>query len=123
MVHVEGAVSIQCDCSADHDEECRCYLPRRIVARKEHLCCECRVPIARGQRYLRETGIDPDGDPFSYATCMPCAAIREHYCPKGWVWGGLAEQIEECIGWDYREDPPEDNDERFDGNVPVGAVA
>lgn len=117
-------MSIQCDCSVDCDEPARCYSDRNIIARKEHVCIECRATIKRGERYKREKGIGFQGDTFSYATCMPCARIRAHYCSNGWIWGDLADTIQECIGWDYREDPPDDeHDPQFDGNVPVREVA
>jgi len=49
--------------------------------------------------------------------------IRDHYCSGGWLIGGLAEQIEHCIGFDYREVPDQDgeDDPQFDGGVPVKA--
>jgi hypothetical protein len=99
---------ISCDCSVDCDEPCLvcCEVTRK--ARKEHRCCECRETIRVGQRYVEETGIDYDHDPFCYRTCLPCHAIRERYCPGGWCWGDLAQTIYDCLEFDYRKVPGAD---------------
>lgn len=111
-------MGIQCDCSCDCDEMPRVERDTVRKARKEHQCCECLEPIVPGERYQEHKGIDYDGDPFLYRTCLPCQRIRQQYCPSGWYVGGLADQIEECIGWDYREHPPDEEDDPvYDGDV------
>lgn len=115
-------MGIQCDCSCDCDEMPRCQTTTTRRARREHQCCECYDTIVRGERYCELKGLDYDGDPFIHRTCLPCERIRQQYCPSGYYIGGLAEQIEPCIGFDYREAPDQgepDNPE-FDGGVSVG---
>lgn len=109
-------MSISCDCSVTDWDSNRCSSFAIRKARKQHECCECHEPIKVGQQYEDARGIDHDGGPWHYRTCLPCMRIREHYCPHGWLWGFLAETIQECIGFDYRE-VPEGDDEVFDGDV------
>ena len=88
-----------CDCSADYDPPA---IVREAIhwARKTYICCECGEQIKPGQRYERADG---KWDKYwsTYATCMPCLAIRKAYCPQGWVYGELLETISECLGLDY----------------------
>lgn len=103
---------IECDCSRSDFEPCRCSTTVKRKASKEHKCCECHEKIKPGECYEVASGIDCEGEPFRYKTCLACAAIRERYCSGGWIWGELAEQIEPCIECDYRELPhPDDADE------------
>jgi hypothetical protein len=120
-------MGIQCDCSIvfDAGETIRCSSKAIRKARKQHQCVECLEDIEPGQRYEHVRGLDVDGDPFSDRTCLPCAAIRDQYCPSGYHVGHVAEQIEPCIGWDYREHPPGGPDDpQYDGSVaerkPIG---
>jgi hypothetical protein len=99
---------ISCDCSVDVDEPCRVWVEIRRKARKEHKCVECREAIRAGQHYVEETGIDAERSPFRYRTCAPCYAIRERYCPGGFIWGDLADTIWDCLGFDYRKVPGAD---------------
>jgi hypothetical protein len=107
--------NISCNCSVDlggSGDRCGTFETRR--ARKEHRCCECGETICIGQKHEHYSGIDADGNPCRYRTCLPCAAIRERYCPDGWMWGFLAETIYDCLGFDYREVPPEDDWDEID---------
>ena len=117
-----GAVTISCDCSCDDFDSDRCASLVIRKARKTHECCECQKPIRPGQQYEDATGIDSEGEPYRYRTCLPCKRIREHYCPSGWLWGCLAETLMDCIGFDYREVPTGDGGE-FDGDVAVAQVS
>jgi hypothetical protein len=101
---------IDCDCSCNDYDAPSCV--REVIrrARRPHTCCECGDTIEPGQRYEYVSGVW-DGHPDWHHTCLVCVAIREHYCPHGWLIGGLAEQIEECLGFDYREVPDEEDDE------------
>lgn len=110
-----GVLDITCDCSADVDEgdDGGTIAARVMVARKRWRCCECREAIEPNQKYERAFGMYGDGKPWVVRTCLPCVRIRERYCPHGWVYGELAGQIKECIGWDYREVPVGD-DPRYD---------
>jgi hypothetical protein len=96
---------ISCDCSSRDFESNRCQSYAIRKARKQHECCECQAPIRPGMQYEDAHGIDAYGGAWQFRTCLPCMHIREHYCPHGWIWGCLAEQIEECIGFDYRTVP------------------
>ncbi|MBW2672482.1 MAG: hypothetical protein JRD89_03580 [Deltaproteobacteria bacterium] len=109
-----------CDCSVDVDCGPRCSSEKTRTARKQHRCIECLEPIEPGERYVNEWGLDYEGDPYSYHTCVLCHRIRRHYCPSGWFWGMLAEHLEDCIGFNYLTGPDdEDDDPWFDGDVPV----
>ena len=100
---------IACDCSCDDYD----YEPNQIYeanvrkSRKPRTCCECAEPILPGQRYER-VDVLSDGSWAHYDTCAPCLAIRKWYCANGWIHGGLAAQIFDCIEFDYREVPEEE---------------
>jgi len=96
-------VSIQCDCSVTNEFDAnRVEIETIRKARKPHACCECGEVIAVEKLYEEASGIDHDGYPFRFRTCLYCVAIRKHYCPRGWLWGFLAETIMDCLGFDYR---------------------
>ncbi|MFA5053175.1 MAG: hypothetical protein WC565_03915 [Parcubacteria group bacterium] len=95
---------ISCDCSTDDGERPSICRIEWRKARKPHKCCECGDTIAKGQRYEHVSGLW-DGNWDRHDTCATCVAIRERYCPHGWIYGSLAEQIEECLDFDYREVP------------------
>jgi hypothetical protein len=104
-------VSISCDCSID-DYDC---LPAIFsegfpVARKLYKCCECAGEIKPGQKHYKATGLW-DGKWETYRTCMACYRIRERYCPRGYVFTELVATIKDCLGFDYREVPEEDDDD------------
>ena len=103
---------ISCDCSVDVDCEGRawCSVVKIRKSRKTHKCEECGDPIVPGQRYEYASGIW-DGRPDSHRTCLTCVAIRDRYCPGGYYYGELAQQIEDCLGFDYREVPVGDEEE------------
>lgn len=73
-------------------------------ARKPHKCCECDKEIHKGQRYQFISGLW-DGEWDSYKTCLPCASIRNQYCPHGAIFGNLVVVVFECLEFDYREVP------------------
>ncbi len=60
------------------------------TARKQHVCCECRLPILPGERYQSCFGVWDFG-PATMRTCAVCAWFRErvgqierqHGCPSG----------------------------------------
>lgn len=103
---------ISCDCSIDLDRVERpsvCHVEWR-KARRKHWCCECTEEIKVGERHEYATGIW-DGNWDSHRTCATCVAIRERYCPHGYIYGGLAETIKDCLGFDYRVAPEFDDEE------------
>ncbi len=69
---------------------------RRVTARKEHRCHECRRVIARGEGYSRETWIF-DGEMDSAKTCAHCRAVRDvmHRTCGGFSYGGLEPDMSE----------------------------
>jgi hypothetical protein len=91
-----------CDCSIDVDEGATCAWEEWRTARKPHVCCECRETIEPGETYEHARGVW-GGRWYAYRTCAPCARIRQDYCRWGWEYGALAEQIEACLGFNYRE--------------------
>jgi len=97
---------IACDCSYDGSglDLPSVSTTRTRTARKEHVCEECGGPIPKGAKYEYVRG-RWDDEWVTHKTCMVCMRIREWYCPHGWVYGELAIQIEECLGFDYREVP------------------
>lgn len=87
-----------CNCSIDvrdYDAPVCCTTVMR-TARKAHRCCECHRDIAPGDRYEEITGVW-DGRPDRFRTCVSCKFLRDTYCPDGTMYGGLFEQIEECV--------------------------
>ena len=95
---------ISCDCSVDLGEYPDFSEARIVKARKSHVCCECQEEIAPGQKY--EIIVGKWEDEFrSFKTCIGCRNLRNHLCYYGYELGGLAHQIYECIGFDYREEP------------------
>lgn len=100
-------MSISCDCSNDSGESPEFYKESQHTARKTYKCCECGESIEPGQKYHKAVGVWY-GDFRTYRTCIPCDNIRERYCPYGFVFGELSEAISNCIGFDYREVPEDD---------------
>lgn len=47
-----------------------------VRARKQHECCECRMPIYPGEEYERVEGLW-DGGWDCYKSCLSCAGWRE----------------------------------------------
>lgn len=91
-----------CDCSVYDYENPAFFREETPVARKAHKCCECDGEIKPGQKYHKAVGFW-DGEFQTWCTCWLCHAIREEYCPHGYIFGGLAETIMECHGFDYRK--------------------
>ena len=101
---------IACDCSCDltdYDDPPKIYEAQVRKCRKPRKCCECGDPILPGQHYERVDDLSDDGWSH-YDTCMPCLAIRKWYCAHGWIHGDLASQILDCIEFDYRQVPEDD---------------
>jgi hypothetical protein len=99
---------IACDCSIDNFEDRPSFSREQWrVARKPHVCCECREVIEPGSKYEYVAGCW-SGEWDEFKTCETCVRIREWYCASGWNYGGLAEQIYECLEFDYRTVPEDD---------------
>jgi len=100
-------LSISCDCSIDIDYSGELVHESFPIARKKYKCCECGEVIEPGQKYNRYTG-KWENEFSTFNTCMGCYRIRMQYCYYGWVFGELADQIADCLSFDYRYVPDED---------------
>jgi len=71
------------------------------VARKEHICSECRKKIQIKEKYERAEGVW-DGDFRTYKTCLDCRSVRSEFFCNGWtyeqIWNDLHEFISDCGG-------------------------
>lgn len=105
----ESNMSISCDCSADGYEGAKFSIETFPVARKEHKCCECRETIKPGQQYQNIKGLW-EGRFEIFKTCMPCYRIRKHYCPHGYIFETLQENISDCLGFNYTDADTEDDE-------------
>lgn len=85
------------------DEYDRVHWTRERKAIKQHQCEECRRPIERGERYQITSGIDSDGDPFSYKVCGHCLVACKWLSENcgGWVRSGVLEDLYEHVD-EYR---------------------
>jgi len=95
-------MSFQCDCSIEIDEDAELFREEFPVARKVHECCECKMIIKPGQKYQKVIG-KWEGEFSTFKTCLPCYNIRKHYCPNGYYFGELVEQLFNCLEFDYRK--------------------
>jgi hypothetical protein len=84
----------------DYDESGFQHREER-TARKEHVCCECKRVIAKGERYSWFSSKN-DGRIFTAKTCLVCEEIREAlYCDGyyfGRMWTDIREQFFEQGG-------------------------
>ena len=96
-------MNFSCDCSDDSGIQPHFSVKRTRKARKPHECLECGVTIAPGETYEYVVGKWDDFETFS--TCLGCSRIRQAFCSGGYIFGQLADQVSECIGFDYTEDP------------------
>lgn len=102
-------MSISCDCSAEGYDGPEVFREEHPTARKTYRCYECGGEIKPGQKYHKETGLW-EGRWETFRICKPCVGIRRKYCPRGYIYGNLVETIGECLGFDYREIPEEDEE-------------
>lgn len=88
------------DCACGFEPDCDAvpdvYTEKMVMARKEHVCCECGDKIATGEIYQRAWGIWRSG-PATYKTCRLCAKIRDDFCQEGWCFETLREALWECL--------------------------
>lgn len=89
------------DVDSSDGKQCSFHRTLKPVARKEHLCCECRRTIKPGEQYLAESGMW-DGGFYSHKTCADCWSMRCSFFGGGWyyghIWEDLEEHIRECGG-------------------------
>jgi len=71
------------------------------IARKEHLCSECRRDILKGEKYRIDRGVW-DGEFSSHKICLDCLSLREEFFCDGWtyehIWDDMHMFINECRG-------------------------
>jgi len=93
-----------CSCSCTYDfDPAAMYNARMVTARKPHGCCECGEPIVKGEVYHRADGMW-DGRWDHWATCRPCALIRDDICCGWFVFGELREAVWSALDFDYLDD-------------------
>ena len=84
-----------CSCDVDLEPVAVCEI-RRITARKEHRCDECREPIKRGGQYVRIKALF-DGRWENGKRCVGCHLIAQDYCcgviGRGAVWEWCREHL------------------------------
>ena len=123
---------IECDCSVDADEYMVSWVSGWLVAdsRPPIWCYECGRWIKPGEIYHEGSGIMPDNitdseyyddhdelseedelNCESFDTCLGCMFIQARFCPGGYILGGLAEAVQECVGFYYPRDDDEDDDD------------
>lgn len=62
-------------CSCDGDAP-SVYHEKRPTASRPHTCCECNVPIERGEIYVR-IGMVWEGSAATFKRCVACADLAE----------------------------------------------
>lgn len=82
-------------------------------AAKPHRCGECGETIRPGEEYEDARQLE-EGRWYRYKTCSFCLKIRRDFFPCGWYYEGLVESFQDCMGWDYRDDPADWDDEDDD---------
>lgn len=98
-------MTINCDCSDVYACAGDSFVREKTIrARKQHHCCECGDVIEKGEEYQVASGCW-DGSWYHFKTCSFCVMLRDTYCPGGYIYGELAETIQECLGLWYPSDP------------------
>jgi hypothetical protein len=86
-------------CSCDGGEPPRVYSAKRLKARKQHRCCECRENILVGETYELASGLY-DSSWSNFKTCNQCLAVRERAIveiPDFCIYhGGLHDELFDC---------------------------
>lgn len=57
------------------------YTVKEPKARKDHICCECRRIIKKGEHYQKFTGCW-GGEWHEFKTCEECAELRDEATTK-----------------------------------------
>lgn len=89
---------MDCACiEVDIDEGAEWSRSKMCVARKEHLCGECRISIKPGEKYEYYVG-KYDGELSVQKTCLNCLSVRDaFFC--SWYWGRLWDELENHIAY------------------------
>ena len=91
---------MECECFVEDFESPDFCEDKIVIAKKEHICCECRDTIKIGEQYETVRGLW-SGKFSTYKTCLPCRNIRETYCHCGYVFGDLRNTLFDCLEFDY----------------------
>lgn len=77
------------------------YRESRPRAAKQHTCCECREPIAKGDVHHYAAG-KWDGIFEDFRTCLACHEIRSVFACEGWAFCCLWEEVRDQMfrAWD-----------------------
>lgn len=88
---------MSCSCSISTEIDCLpdLYEEKKVVARKDHVCCECRKTIKRGQPYERIKGLW-EGKFETYKTCIDCLSVRKAFF-ESYIFGELYDSLYEEI--------------------------
>jgi hypothetical protein len=86
---------MSCDVSlGDYDgDEAQFYSAREVLARKAHICYECREPIQPGMRYERIAG-KWEGEVRTYCFCLACSEIQREFAEHGRTFGNTWDEFE-----------------------------
>jgi hypothetical protein len=79
----------------DYEPPSFCLIEIRL-AKKTHICCECKQEIKSRQKYEYTSG-RWDERFETYKTCMICKDIRESFCCNGWEYTTLWSDIYENL--------------------------
>jgi hypothetical protein len=94
-------------CYCDFDEGPEFFSTTSPVARRKHVCCECRGTINPGERYERSSG-KWDGVFQVFKTCQRCVDFEQNItahipCFRRCSFGELISDAIDCLR-DYKQD-------------------
>jgi len=91
-------------CSYD-DSDTTGYSERIRVARKAHVCEECRKTIQVKEEYVFCT-VFGDGSIANFKVCLDCHQLLKVFFSDGWVFGQSREELEDYLHYNWKEDLP-----------------
>ena len=80
---------MNCDCYCDasgysgDNDFCHFISKSNPVAKKEHICTECKRVIKKGEQY--EYWFVVCGKPSTYKTCIDCISVRNVFFRNNWT--------------------------------------
>lgn len=81
------------ECEYESGEPCQHWSHRKVTARRDRQCSECRNPIPRGSEYTRHTFLEPASEGGKWHFVLVCPLCEEIgdclFCttpPVGWLW-------------------------------------